>query len=89
EEETDDENVWIERIVTYYLESKCEKEGFHNLSNQMAYAKAHGRKTKKGSARLKQAQQAVAKRDPDMLPGPPKKRGRPKGSKNKAKAEQG
>jgi len=42
--ELDDRRDALEKIVSHYLMSSCEHEGFKNLSNEQAYAKAHGRK---------------------------------------------
>lgn len=63
EEETEDEKVAIERVITYYLEGGCEKEGFANLSNQQAYAKSHGRKSKPSTGK-KRGRPAGSKNKP-------------------------
>jgi len=40
----DDKRNALERMAIFYLDSKCEHEGFKNLSNREAYLKAHKRK---------------------------------------------
>jgi hypothetical protein len=42
--EVDHKNDALERIVTYYLEGRCEQEGLHKLSNREAYMKSKGKK---------------------------------------------
>lgn len=44
--QNDDKRHALERLAIFYLDSKCEHEGFKNLSNREAYIKAHKRKSK-------------------------------------------
>jgi len=47
ENPNDDKRNALERLAIFYLDSKCEHEGFKNLSNREAYQKAHQRGAKK------------------------------------------